>query len=1112
MATFAGLFVEIGANIASFVSGMTKMEVLASKTTNKIAREFDQMGSKIGTALAGGAFLYLAKGSIDAMDRLNDLNKSTGISIETLGALGIAAAQSGTDLEGMAAGINKLSVNIGKDAEKFKQLGITAKDPLEALKQLADAYKSIEDPQLRAAVAQEALGKSWQNLAPFLKEGSAGIAEMIEKNKEWASVTTESAKAADEFNDKMAILFKSGALMNSLLAPMLPLLNSLADGLLENAKAAKQTSDEFKPLLEAGKAVTIVVGEFWYVLKTMGKEIGGIAAQLSVLSDAFVKFKMGDFKGAAEPLRQFSSISDAMTADAEAARAAQDAWVESIAALGTSADRSSKSLAEMANDAEVAARTGSKSGDALAKGFLNFDKNAQEAKRKLDEFKKLMDDLFAKENQLDPGFMKAYNMLNEEFAKGMGKSKLSVEAYTKAMNTLAKQQPHYQKTLKAEEEQLEATARAYEENAKAMLELKRIYDDAERSAKEQAAALKFEYEMMGMSNAERARMVAILQLQKAGHDLARQSTHDMADAIARATQAMEDFNRTRSIVDELGSRIADVAVSFVDGWERGVESIRNMMKGLWRELVAFFAKKWVMQIAAGITGSAGLAAQAESFGSNTITGAMGNAFGSWLGGTALGQWATGGSSVGTAFGAGWNAVMGGGDAIGTTAGTYGAAGSVGEFAAQAWQWAAANPYIAAAAIVVIAAVAISRMRSGGPKEGGSFTAMYDARGNLVGPGSALGTDNGRLFTPSSQDSVAREMTQNFAAGFFETLRRMGGSSGAVGFSMGFDTDPRGSAANRVMGQIQRDGAVIWQQLIEAGRDNEDLQRGFSLVMSRMMLAGLQQSNLPHGIARILNTVSAATGTQEDIQAIIALGIAFGDLMNVVTEDFSAGGVIEQANRTAVQLFQEQGDALLDLANDTDMTVEDLQRLTQATAEYRNAAAQLILVYERLRVSINDAMGSMIDTAMLATMSASEQFTFWQTRANELFAQMLASNDPAEIERLFGQFQTAWQNAWNLLSPEEQAAQGSDWAARLRTARTEIDTHLSNLADSIAEDTNDVLTIVGDKMDEAADKFVAASDKQALAADTQLVAAGTPHDVNITITTNDPSLVGNYSGG
>lgn len=1088
MTTFAGLFVEVGANIASFVSGMTKLEVLSAKTSKKIARDFDKIGSQLAGAIGVSAFTYLVKGSIDAMDKLNDLSKSTMLSVETLGALGITAAQTGSDLAGMAQGINKLGQNIGKESERFAALGITAKDPLEAFKQLADVFSQIEDPQLRAAVASEALGKSWQSLAPLLAQGSKGIEDSIRANKEWAVVTAETAKQADELNDKLAIFFKSGAAMASIVGPALPVLNKLADELLSVAKASLKARGEVDVLGTGIKIIVVGFAEIIWWVKAAGETLGNWAARLSLVSDAFAKMKLGDYSGALESLSMANSATGDLTETLKQSRAEHDKWVMGVLKAGTAAYGTAFAVDDLAATYEDAAKRGGKSINDVAKNFLNFGKNTADAKKEAEDFAKLMDKLFGEEHGFKPDFGKNVELLNNALAKGT----LTAAKHEQAMAALVKMQPRYTDGLKATTEQLERLERAMVDGDRAMEDLKKTYDDAGRAFNDTIKSLEEEYKMLGMSNAQRVVYIELLKLQKAGHDITSASVQDMAQQMAGLVLAMESVHNTRRMWDELGDRIATIAVEFAASWKKGFEAVKQMGKRLAQDLLAFFAKKWVLQIGASMVGGtagAAMANDAANLGQGTVTGAMGN----WLGGATgtAANWLTGTTG-------GW-AGIGADIAVGFNAGLEGTAIASLEGASIATEFGAllANP----ATWVVMAAIiawAVVRSREGGPKEGGSFTGMFDAQGNFIGSGSALGTDNGRLFTPSGQDNAMEAMTRSFAQGFYSTLRRMGGTSAGMGFSMGVDQDPKGSAANRVMAQIQRDGEIIWQQMIEAGRDNEDLQRGFAQQMSRMMLAGLQQSNLPHGLARILNTVSASMGSTEEINAIIALAVAFGDLMNVITAPFTAGGVIEAGTRTAVDLLGMQGDALLDLADNTDMTVEELNTLTAATAAYRQSAAQLVLVYYQLQKASDELFDGLIEQTDLAGMSQQQQFAYWQQKAQELFEAMLASSDPAEIERLMGQFQTAWSNAWNMLTPEQQATEGASWGERLRQARDMVNQHLQDLINETVTETNNVLEVVGDKMDAAADKFAAAATTQDKAATTFAKTVSEGIDVNVTL--------------
>lgn len=200
-----------------------------------VGKTFEELGATIAGAVGVNFTVSLIQGAIDAQDKLKDLSKSTSLTVEQLAGLSSLANKSGTDIDGLAASINKLSVNMGKDAEKFARIGIDAKDPIEAFKQLADIYNAIEDPQQRAAFAAEALGKSWQSAAPALSEGGKSIGELIERGQKLSGITKESADRADELNDNIADLKGSvSGLATAFANSLVPSLNDTTKAMTES--------------------------------------------------------------------------------------------------------------------------------------------------------------------------------------------------------------------------------------------------------------------------------------------------------------------------------------------------------------------------------------------------------------------------------------------------------------------------------------------------------------------------------------------------------------------------------------------------------------------------------------------------------------------------------------------------------------------------------------------------------------------------------------------------------------------------------------------------------------------------------------------------------------
>lgn len=338
MAVAGVLELQLVADVARLRQDMDRMQGVVARGAKQMERALDSVRGHLEGLFTGASvvgFGMWIKSAIDFQDELNDLNKTTGISVERLGGLALMSKQTGSDLTGIAQAMNKLTMEMGKAPDKFRAIGITAKDPLEAFKQLSEIFRNIEDPQLRAAVAAQALGKGWTAAAPALAEGAKAIDEMVKRGSDLVGATGAGAAAADEFNDKvselqMAIKGASIQLANG----MLPLLTQLAQDLTDTAEEAKKADYGFDPLTETLRALAIVGGNVGFVFRAIGIEIGGITAQIAA-------FARGDFA-------QIGVIHDEMVRDAERNREAFDAWEKKILSLG----KTTKEAATLGGEAD----------------------------------------------------------------------------------------------------------------------------------------------------------------------------------------------------------------------------------------------------------------------------------------------------------------------------------------------------------------------------------------------------------------------------------------------------------------------------------------------------------------------------------------------------------------------------------------------------------------------------------------------------------------------------------------------------------------------------------------------------------------------------------------
>jgi hypothetical protein len=385
MALAGTLEIQMLANLARLQKDMDEAKRTVGGAMAVIERNIKSVMGLFGVGISAGMFISIVKNSIDAADKLNDLSKSTGIAVTELAGLKLAAAQSGGDLNSVADSINKLSVNMGKDAERFKALGITAKDPLEAFKQLADVFKLIEDPQQRAAVATAAVGKSWAGAAPLLAEGGAKIQEVVDKGKKLSGMTQEMADRSDEFNDSIAKLqTQLGGVGTSLANQLLPTLIDVTKELNNFNSSGTGLVTFSKGIGEVFKVVVVLGANVGYVIKQIANEMAGLAAQAAIIADK------GLFDKGARA--QVAEISRVMKEQAAAARAEIDAFSERImnppkvvqeavaaapavdsAAAQAAADRAAAFLKTTKDSEEAAKHLAKLDAEALSRRAEQFD-------------------------------------------------------------------------------------------------------------------------------------------------------------------------------------------------------------------------------------------------------------------------------------------------------------------------------------------------------------------------------------------------------------------------------------------------------------------------------------------------------------------------------------------------------------------------------------------------------------------------------------------------------------------------------------------------------------------------------------------------------------------
>lgn len=173
----------------------------------------------VGAIGVGGAFIALAKSTIDAADNLNKLSQRVGVSVENLSKLQYAAKLSDLSTDQLGDGLRRLAVNLqaagrgsGEAIEAFRALGFSQREllnlsPDQALNRLAESFAGIQDGAGKTALAVQIFGRSGADLIPLLNQGSAGLKAMGDEATRFGLVvSSQAARAAEEFNDNLTRL------------------------------------------------------------------------------------------------------------------------------------------------------------------------------------------------------------------------------------------------------------------------------------------------------------------------------------------------------------------------------------------------------------------------------------------------------------------------------------------------------------------------------------------------------------------------------------------------------------------------------------------------------------------------------------------------------------------------------------------------------------------------------------------------------------------------------------------------------------------------------------------------------------------------------------------
>jgi hypothetical protein len=320
----AAITVDLNARIAQFESEIKK----ATGSLDKFEKRGAQLASglksafgAIGSGLTAGAFVAFTKSIIDAGDELDKLAKRANLTVKDMASLQLIAEQSDTDLDTLTKGVQRLSVSMAEAqggnkelAKALRDLGVTAKDPFEALFQLADATKKSSDSSKTNADLMKVLSRSYGELLPMLREGGEGWRDAAKSSERYAQAMAGLSPVAAAFNDNISALrTQLKTTISEGMTPFVKALNDIADAYVNASNSSEGMSTWGERFGNALKGIIIVSEAFITVFKDVANTVyygsaaigAAIAGQFSRAKDFVVRLGLA-YRETGENYKKFA--------------------------------------------------------------------------------------------------------------------------------------------------------------------------------------------------------------------------------------------------------------------------------------------------------------------------------------------------------------------------------------------------------------------------------------------------------------------------------------------------------------------------------------------------------------------------------------------------------------------------------------------------------------------------------------------------------------------------------------------------------------------------------------------------------------------------------------
>ncbi len=602
--------IVLAALTGAFETDMNRASKTSQKRMKEIEKTAKEVGAVVGAAFAAAATAVAAgvKLAIDRMDGVAKSAQKVGVSTEAFSKLAYAASLAGVETGALENAMAKLSRSQDDAArgtketlDLFRALGVefknadgTLRASDEVLADIADRFQGLPDGANKTAIAMGLLGRSGAQLIPLLNGGSAGLEEMGDELERLGGVVTpEAAKQSEQFNDNLTRLkVAADALFQTVAADLLPDLVRLTEEFVDGAKEGNGYRSVAEGIATAISVVADTAYKAYRYLESLTNGLVGFAARSVEFAAKFVpQFALADKALTGGAIGREAGI----LAQSSEARAAE---TFNLAGEGLGLGRGT--YTDPTKEAEEA-RKRAAAREAEAKAFaeaLEREREALEREREAQQRAAAAKRAAAEaERELqraqDAGLAAAENLtqtVRQRAAELAGPAAQAARAYADELLRLTVEEEKLRAAnLLGADAQRELAIAREQAAEQYQRDLDAIEEQRSGPVKQMLADLQFEVDLLGMTNLEREKAIA---LRWANVDAASAE----GKAIAELIEEREALAQSTAAMDEFRRNFEDNLASVLDGTKSIKDAFTDLADSIIAQIARMIAQQWTQQL------------------------------------------------------------------------------------------------------------------------------------------------------------------------------------------------------------------------------------------------------------------------------------------------------------------------------------------------------------------------------------------------------------------------------------------------------------------------------------------------------------------------------------